>query len=54
MRAVLPFALSFSAGAMICVVCSELIPEANEHKNLAVIGCIVGFLVMMILDVALG
>ena len=54
MRSVLPFALAFSAGAMICVVASELIPEADEHKNLAVIGCIVGFLVMMILDVALG
>lgn len=54
MRAVLPFALAFSAGAMISVVCSELIPEANEHKNLAVIGSIAGFLVMMILDVALG
>ena len=53
-RAMLPFALAFSAGAMICVVCGELIPEANEHKNLAVVGCIVGFLVMMILDVALG
>lgn len=55
MRAVLPFALAFSAGAMISVVTSELIPEsAKEHKNLAVVGCIVGFLVMMILDVALG
>lgn len=54
MRAILPFALSFSAGAMISVVCSELIPESNEHKNLAVIGSIIGFLVMMILDVALG
>lgn len=54
MRAFLPFALAFSAGAMISVVCSELIPEANEHKNLAVIGSIVGFLVMMVLDVALG
>ena len=53
-RSILPFALALSAGAMICVVCSELIPEANEHKNLAVIGCIVGFLVMMVLDVALG
>lgn len=53
-RSMLPFALAFSAGAMICVVCGELIPEANEHKNLAVIGCIVGFLVMMVLDVALG
>lgn len=54
MRTILPFALAFSAGAMIAVVCSELIPEASEHKNLAVVGSIVGFLVMMILDVALG
>lgn len=54
MRTVLPFALAFSAGAMISVVSSELIPEANNNKNLAVIGCITGFLVMMILDVALG
>lgn len=54
MRAILPFALAFSAGAMISVVSSELIPEANKNKNLAVIGCIVGFLIMMILDVALG
>lgn len=55
MRAILPFALAFSAGAMISVVSSELLPEsAKENKNLSVIGCIAGFLVMMILDVALG
>lgn len=55
MRAILPFALSFSAGAMIAVVTSELIPEAAvSSKNLAVLGCIAGFLAMMILDVALG
>lgn len=51
---VLPFALSFSAGAMIAVSVGELIPEAAEHKNLAVLGSILGFLVMMTLDVALG
>lgn len=54
-RAVLPFALSFSAGAMIAVVASELIPESSkESKNAAVLGCVVGFIVMMLLDVALG
>ena len=51
----LPFMLSFSAGAMIAVVCSELIPDAfKDNKVLASIGILVGFLVMMILDVALG
>lgn len=55
MRAILPFALSFSAGAMIAVVAGELIPESTlKNKNLAVIGCIIGFLLMMILDVALA
>lgn len=54
-KAILPFLLSFSAGAMICVVSSELIPEAcKKHKNLASLGVLVGFLLMMILDVALG
>lgn len=55
MRSILPFLLAFSAGAMIGVVSSELIPEACiENKNLTTIGVIVGFMVMMILDVALG
>lgn len=54
-RAALPFCLSFSAGAMIAVVAGELLPEAcRAHKNLAALGCIGGFLLMMILDVALG
>lgn len=54
-RSILPFLLAFAAGAMISVVSSELIPEsANENKNLATIGVILGFMVMMILDVALG
>lgn len=54
-RSILPFMLAFSAGAMIGVVCSELIPEATSgHKKLTVFGCILGFIVMMILDVALG
>lgn len=54
-RSMLPFLLAFAAGAMISVVSSELIPEsASENKNLAAIGVILGFMVMMILDVALG
>lgn len=55
MREILPFLLSFSAGAMISVVSAELIPESiNSNKNLSVLGIVMGFLVMMILDVALG
>lgn len=54
-QTILPFMLAFSAGAMIAVVTSELIPEsAAENKNLAVLGVSIGFVVMMILDVALG
>lgn len=54
-RSMLPFLLSFSAGAMIAVVTSELIPEAaKKNKNIATLGVTVGFLVMMIMDVALG
>lgn len=53
---VLPFALAFAAGAMIYVVVEEVIPETQRDKftDLAVLGFIGGFLVMMILDVALG
>lgn len=53
---VLPYLLSFAAGAMLYVVVEELIPEANEgeHSNIGTIGFAVGFAVMMILDVALG
>lgn len=55
MRGILPLLLSFAAGAMICVIIRELIPEAvKENKNLATIGAVVGFLIMMILDVALS
>jgi ZIP family zinc transporter len=55
MRSILPFLLAFAAGAMISVVSSELIPEsASENKNLATIGVILGFMLMMIMDVALG
>lgn len=56
MQLLLPFFLSFAAGAMIYVVISELIPESqtNEKKELMAIFTIIGFIVMMILDVALG
>lgn len=52
---ILPLVLSFSAGAMISVVCSELIPESfRDNKNLATLGVMAGFIVMMVLDVTLG
>ena len=56
MEPILPFALSFAAGAMIFVVVEEVIPETQRDKytDVAVLGFIGGFLVMMILDVALG
>jgi zinc transporter, ZIP family len=52
----LPFALAFAAGAMIFVVVEEVIPETQRDKytDVAVLGFIGGFVVMMILDVALG
>lgn len=53
---VLPYFLSFAAGAMIYVVVEELIPESQngEHSNIGTIGFAIGFLIMMILDVSLG
>lgn len=53
---ILPYTLCFAAGAMMYVVFEELIPEANsgKHSNLATIGFSIGFIIMMILDVALG
>ncbi len=56
MQRILPYALSFAAGAMIYVVVEELIPEAQSSgdSNVATIGAMLGFVVMMVLDVALG
>lgn len=53
---VLPYILSFAAGAMIYVVVEELIPESQsgEHSNIGTIGVAIGFSLMMVLDVALG
>ncbi len=55
-RAILPYALAFAAGAMIFVVVEEVIPEAQRGGNthLATAGVMIGFAVMMTLDVALG
>lgn len=54
-RSILPLALTFSAGAMIAVVCSELIPESfRDNKTIAACGVLFGFVVMMVLDVALS
>ena len=54
-RSIMPFLLAFAAGAMIIVAARELLPESvKEHKNLSTLGLILGFVIMMILDVALG
>lgn len=52
----MPWMLAFAAGAMIYVVVEELIPEAHlgEHSNVGTLGVIAGFVIMMVLDVALG
>jgi zinc transporter, ZIP family len=56
MEPILPYALAFAAGAMIFVVVEELIPESQRNGNtdFATIGAMVGFAIMMTLDVALG
>jgi ZIP family zinc transporter len=55
-QSILPYALAFAAGAMIYVVVEEVIPESQSggHGDLATMGAMVGFTIMMILDVALG
>ena len=55
-RPMLPFTMSLAAGAMIFVVCDSLVPEMQAHGNkaLAMQGLMLGFVVMMILDVSLG
>lgn len=55
-RPILPYALAFAAGAMIFVVVEEVIPESQSGGNsdISVIGVLIGFAVMMVLDVALG
>lgn len=55
-RTILPFLLSFAAGAMIYVVVEELIPESqtNKRKDLMALFTLIGFSVMMILDISLG
>lgn len=56
MQSILPYALAFAAGAMIFVVVEELIPESQRgnHTDLATGGAMLGFALMMVLDVALG
>jgi len=56
MRPILPYALAFAAGAMIFVVVEELIPESQQGRNtdISTIGAMLGFTVMMFLDVSLG
>lgn len=53
---ILPYILAFSAGAMVYVVIEELIPESQigEHSNIGTVGVALGFVIMMILDTALG
>ena len=55
-RLLLPYMLSFAAGAMIYVVCEELIPESQQgrHKDLMAFFTLIGFSIMMVMDVALG
>lgn len=56
MLQIIPYALAFAAGAMIFVVVEELIPESQNNGNtdIATLGLMVGFVIMMVMDVALG
>lgn len=56
MLQIIPYALAFAAGAMIFVVVEELIPESQTHgnTNIATLGLMIGFVIMMVMDVALG
>jgi ZIP family zinc transporter len=56
MLPILPYALAFAAGAMVFVVAEELIPESQtgKHADIATLGLMLGFALMMMLDVALG
>jgi ZIP family zinc transporter len=56
MQPVLPYALAFAAGAMMFVVVEEVVPEsqAGGHDDIATLGAMTGFAVMMVLDVALS
>lgn len=56
MRPVLPYALAFAAGAMIFVVVEEVVPESQRggHADVATLGAMIGFAVMMTLDISLG
>jgi len=56
MQSLLPYALGFAAGAMVFVVLEDVVPEANGggHANLATAGGVVGFALMMVLDIGLG
>jgi len=55
-RPLLPLGLAFAAGAMLFVVCDELIPESHRkgHERDATFGLITGFIIMMVLDTILG
>ena len=52
--AILPYMLAIAAGAMMYVIVVELIPESHNKSKLNVVGFLLGFIVMMVLDVMLG
>ena len=56
MLQIIPYALAYAAGAMMFVVVEELIPESqtNGNTDVATLGLMVGFVIMMVMDVALG